>query len=334
MIRRTNQKPRVFRWPEGLAWSALTLFLAGGILLAGFLLTLWLDVWLPSGKDVLTQNTSRNPLDDIWMQDTPSGEPLGVFPYDTASNANLKAVEGKTELLAQTGYEWLYILTNEMTSRWYSDPYVNRYEIKRAVSFEINEESIALEFAGADISDWNLAGVDDALYIGVLEETMPGLVAPDRWIAYRVTAARLLNTRDGETICEYRADAIFHPALGITHFFLHKPGEGFPSAFIRTDDNAPLQYVKAQASGFLEHLLQLVVYEEAYPDKILDAAWRSGGNTSLADLGGITSPEADGCYIADGLFAVSFPCGDNGHFYLFLEADTLNIRGFSRVYTS
>lgn len=331
MRRKTNLKPRAARIPEGAAWSALTLILAAVILLSGYLLTVWLDDWLPSGKNVLLKSELRNPLDESWMQSTPSSEPLGIFPYDTTDAAELTAMDNSSSIPAETGFEQIRILSDNIARQWYSSFYSSQHRIKMAMPYDYKDEGLALVYAATDISDAD-PDIHEEQYVGVLKAPMPGLSFPDRWIMYRIPTVWLLDADNEQIVDEYRADAVYHPALGLVHFFLHLPQESFPSAFTRADDDAPLQFVKAQGAGVLEYLLQIIDSGSVIPDKAVDAAWQSKGNTSLADLRAITSSEPDGCYVADGLFAVSFPCKDGGRIYLYLEAATMNLRGFSRVF--
>ncbi len=181
------------------------------------------------------------------------------------------------------------------------------------------------------------ASLNAAQYACVLKSPLPGLVAPERWLLYRVPIAwyQKKEAEDVPASCIFIADGVHHASRGLVHLFLHEPGQSFPVSFTETNDEASLQYIKAQAAAFLDLLLNAPDREKNsnFYDKRMVAEWHARGNTRPADTRGLVSVEADACYVAGNLFAVSFPCEGGGRILLYVDAATMSFRGFTRQYT-
>ena len=174
----------------------------------------------------------------------------------------------------------------------------------------------------------------DGQYVGVLRGAMPGLSFPDRWLLYRMPVAWYEDAQKENAARVFVADAVYHPSRGLVHFFLHEPQQSFPSDFVQAGNGASVQFVKAQSASLLETLLKWTSQDSGkkIQDAKLEAVWQTQGNTNTADLQGLTDAQADACYIAENLFAVSFPCEEGGRILVYLDAATMDLRGFSRVY--
>lgn len=358
--------------PQGMLWHLITLTAAVGILLAGYLTAIGLDRVLPSGKGVLAVDQSRDRLDKSWLTEDSAKVTLAAFPYGQAGGGQLQAPDKDGTLTAIRGMKRLLTLTNEIIASWQYDPnapaqtlWINQYDsstmdlqqylrlddmqakIDSGQSKAYNDAAVEVPAAS---TAWPTATpqktqratdasagtrLDDAEYAAVWQGTQPGLSgSPDRWVVYRLPAAWIHGGSDEKVDTLYLADVVYHPALGVTHLFLHASDETFPTSFHKAGGEIALQYIKAHSAEFLTGLLKL-----ANRDKVdlkfdgeVGPAWQSQGNTQLADISGLISAEADGCYVSGDLCAVSFPCEGGGHLLVYVDAATMNIRGFTRQY--
>ncbi len=347
MRRQPRPKQRAIRLPEGLFWNAVTIGLAVGMLLIGYVLAIRLDGWLPSGKNVLATSTTRHQLDESWWQNLASGKPLGLFPYDVKADVKVSAMDDSAWLAAQEGMKRILLFSQIMESWWPPDSINSNRQFSWSVSKNdgdgdmgqflaaVMDTSAATDVSYGEVTQQPAtdtqvdAGLGDAQYVGVMRCAMPGLSSPDRWLAYRVPVAWYVDQGEKR---EYMADAVYHPSKGLVHLFLHGQGTSFPSSFTQASADVPLQYVKVQCTAFLEQLLPYGQKMSSFPSDKVEDAWQPQGEGTEIDLQGITSAEVEACYLADDLCAVSFPCEDGGHFFLYMDMTSMSICGFSRQY--